>query len=134
MKTQSSKRRIFAATSKIEQPASLSGSILVSSRSESTPTPVTVNGTPRQPGADNFIHSGNPALFRKRLAEAADDVTRQILLKLLLFGGHHMPRSMQVRPLIQITSPMSWIGAVVASIVLWWFLIWSVWQVSVDLF
>jgi hypothetical protein len=32
---------------------------------------------------DKFIHRENLALFRKRLAEAPDDATRQILLKLL---------------------------------------------------
>ena len=32
---------------------------------------------------DKFIRSENLALFRKRLAEAPDDATRQILLKLL---------------------------------------------------
>jgi hypothetical protein len=32
---------------------------------------------------DKFIHRENLALFRKRLAEASDDATRQILLKLL---------------------------------------------------
>jgi len=32
---------------------------------------------------DKFVHSENLALFRKRLAEAPDDATRQILLKLL---------------------------------------------------
>jgi hypothetical protein len=32
---------------------------------------------------DKFIHRENLALFRKRLAEAPDDATREILLKLL---------------------------------------------------
>jgi hypothetical protein len=32
---------------------------------------------------DKFIHRENLALFRKRLAEAPDDATRQILLRLL---------------------------------------------------
>jgi hypothetical protein len=32
---------------------------------------------------EKFIHRENLALFRKRLAEAPDDATRQVLLKLL---------------------------------------------------
>jgi hypothetical protein len=32
---------------------------------------------------EKFIHQENLALFRRRLAEARDDATRQILLKLL---------------------------------------------------
>jgi hypothetical protein len=32
---------------------------------------------------DKFIHRQNLALFRKRLAEATDERTRQVLLKLL---------------------------------------------------
>jgi hypothetical protein len=32
---------------------------------------------------DKYIHRANLALFRKHLAEAPDDATRQILLKLL---------------------------------------------------
>ena len=32
---------------------------------------------------DDYIRSENLTLFRKRLAEATDDATRQILLKLL---------------------------------------------------
>jgi polyhydroxyalkanoate synthesis regulator protein len=32
---------------------------------------------------DKYIHRENLALFRKRLAEAPDDATRQVLLKLL---------------------------------------------------
>ncbi len=32
---------------------------------------------------DKFIHRENLALFRKRLAEAPDEATRQILRKLL---------------------------------------------------
>lgn len=32
---------------------------------------------------DSFIHQENLALFRRRLAEAKDDATRQVILKLL---------------------------------------------------
>jgi hypothetical protein len=32
---------------------------------------------------EKFIHKENLALFRKRLAEAPDEATRQILLRLL---------------------------------------------------
>jgi hypothetical protein len=32
---------------------------------------------------DSFIHRENIALFRKRLAEAKDDATRSVILKLL---------------------------------------------------
>ena len=32
---------------------------------------------------DKFIHSENLALYKKRLAEATDERTRQLLLKLL---------------------------------------------------
>jgi hypothetical protein len=32
---------------------------------------------------DEYIHSENLALFRRRLAEATDEAARQILLKLL---------------------------------------------------
>jgi hypothetical protein len=32
---------------------------------------------------DKFIHRENLALFRKRLEQAPDDATRQVLLKLL---------------------------------------------------
>jgi hypothetical protein len=32
---------------------------------------------------ENFIHRENLALYRKRLAEAKDDATRNVILKLL---------------------------------------------------
>jgi hypothetical protein len=45
-----------------------------------------------------------------------------------------MPQSRQLVPLIRYSSPVLWIGAIAASLLLWSFLTWGIWQVSVGLF
>ncbi len=41
---------------------------------------------------DGFIHRENLALFKKRLAEARDDATREVLLKLIAEEEAKPPR------------------------------------------
>jgi hypothetical protein len=45
-----------------------------------------------------------------------------------------MPQSRKLVPSIRYSSPVSWIGAIGTSFLLWSFLVWCIWQVSVDLF